>query len=271
MNMQDAADAGERRGFTRTDLLVVLGVVTVLGLLATGSIATAGSRAGNLVCRFNLGRLSQAWLLYGQENSGRLVPGSGTTANPGWANGSLDYNAPAPDNTNTLNLTRGKLWPYLEPQKTSAYRCPDDTSTSLHGGRALPRVRSYAMNAWLNGQAWTTGYRLVTNIATLSVPTPSRTFVFIEEQDASLNDGMFLVDMRGYGSAPSQYMIVDLMSARHEAGANLSFADGHTEYWQWRDSRTLIAPIPGQLFFGNIPSPNNVDMSRIQAVTGVRP
>jgi prepilin-type processing-associated H-X9-DG protein len=271
MKMRDESNVGKWLGFTRTDLLVLVGVVALLAALAAGSLARAGSRTGALVCQFNLGRLGQAWLLYAQENSGRLVPAFGTTANPGWANGALDYTTAAPDNTNTLNLTRGRLWTYVEPQKPTIYRCPDDASRSTHGGQPLPRVRSYAMNAWLNGTAWTAGYRMVTNISTLSVPTPARTFVLVEEQDASLNDGMFIVDMRGYPSAPSQLTIIDLMSARHESGANLTFGDGHVEFWQWRDARTLVPPVPGQAFPGNISAPNNLDISRMQAITGVRP
>ena len=31
----------------------------------------------------------------------------------------------------------------------------------------------------------------------------------------------------------------DPVSARHSNGTTLSFADGHSEYWQWKDPRTI--------------------------------
>src|SRR5437016_3419486 len=53
--------------------------------------------------------------------------------------------------TNTVNLMNSLLWPC---HKTLAvWRCPADKSTSKHGGKFYPRVRSVSMNCWLNSDA----------------------------------------------------------------------------------------------------------------------
>jgi prepilin-type processing-associated H-X9-DG protein len=31
----------------------------------------------------------------------------------------------------------------------------------------------------------------------------------------------------------------DQITARHGDGTNFSFADGHSEYWKWKDPRTI--------------------------------
>lgn len=49
---------------------------------------------------------------------------------------------------------------------------------------------------------------------------------------------------------------------RHGNGTNFSFAGGHSEYWKWRDPRTVEY---GTLTPGANPSqPGNPDLHRVQ-------
>jgi len=79
------------------------------------------------------------------------------------------------------------------------------------------------------------------------------TFVLLDENSLSINDGFFVVDMHGYPAAGSRE-IVDWPAASHGGAGGLSFADGHSEIHKWHDSHILnanrlsdivITPAPG--------------------------
>ena len=254
-------------GFTRTDLITSLAVVTMLATLAMVSLAVAGGRSGSMLCQHNLGRLAQAWLLFAEDNRGSLVPSIGTANDPAWVTDILSDGAGNTSNTNVVGLTQSRLWKYLEPRSTSVFRCPDDPTVVAFGSVFYPRVRSYSLNAWMNGTAWTSGFKTATNLAALS--NPARTSLFLDEHEASINDGAFIIDMRGYSPySPSTFTLVDLPSARHLGGACLSFGDGHAEWWKWSDARTVPTYIPGKILSLNTPQPNNLDVYRLQGVAG---
>ena len=59
-------------------------------------------------------------------------------------------------------------------------------------------------------------------------PNPAGIFVFVDENEATIEDGVFLLyrdPADFWQNGPSH---------RHSQGANLSFADGHCERWKWR-------------------------------------
>jgi prepilin-type processing-associated H-X9-DG protein len=58
--------------------------------------------------------------------------------------------------------------------------------------------------------------------------------------------------------------LVDYPASYHNRAAGFSFADGHSEIHQWRDSRTYPVLKAGQLLPLNQPSPNNPDVVWMQ-------
>ena len=46
-------------------------------------------------------------------------------------------------------------------------------------------------------------------------PGPSNTFVFLDEREDSINDGMFVVDMGGFPGDGTAYRIVDIPASYH--------------------------------------------------------
>ena len=97
-------------GFTRLDLLALL---TTVALLATVIRPVLGNSRPNrsLVCMDNMRRLQAAWLLYAEDNEGRMAGnyhggfqlGTLGPQRP-WASGWLDWTTIS-DNTNTLYLS----------------------------------------------------------------------------------------------------------------------------------------------------------------------
>ena len=123
------------------------------------------------------------------------------------------------------------------------------------------------MNSYLGERAGplTAGYYQFRKISEIVKPKPSQAFVFIDEREDSINDGILWIDMTGHDpTAPSSYRIVDYPADWHNRGANVSFVDGHTETWKWRDPRTMPRHFRGVLLPLNASSPNNPDVGRIQ-------
>jgi len=76
------------------------------------------------------------------------------------------------------------------------------------------------------------------SLSSVTNPTPTGLFVFIDENEVTLLDDQFGYPMANYGYGSWW----DMPSNRHNQGANLSFADGHVEHWKWRAS--MIDPLP---------------------------
>jgi len=261
------------------DLLTVLAVASVLSLMQIASFANVKSKGREVPCYRNLGRLTQAWQMYAQDHQGRLVGNldggsaqSLSNSNLSWVLGWLDFQGGFPFGaaTNAALFTQySPLASYVNHDGTVT-KCPADTSAISRNGKLYPRVRSISMNAYMGQRLgpYTAGFRQFKTIEEITKPTPARAFVFIDEREESINDPWFAFDMSGSEPLnPNVYTIVDYPAMWHERGANLSFADGHTETWRWRDPRTMPPPRPGQLFPLGVSSPNNPDVARLQAST----
>ena len=265
--------------FTLTDFITVLAVLLILGTIQWPSVANTKGKGQVANCLYNHRELVRAWESYAQDSGGTLVGNwdgglvqTIANSNRTWVLGWFDFNGgnPFPSesggfaNTNTYALTQlSPLAAYLG-RRATAFRCPADTSLSL-GTRGDPRVRSISMNSYMGGnRAYTAGYKAFGKLSEINDPVPSRAFVFIDEREDSINDGAFQIDM---GTA---YTIVDYPADWHNRGANLSFVDGHTETWRWRDPRTIPPHRRGQLIPLGVSSANNPDVARIQAATSRR-
>jgi prepilin-type processing-associated H-X9-DG protein len=108
------------------------------------------------------------------------------------------------------------------------------------------------------------GWRIYRTLNDMTDPGPSRTFVFLDEREDSINDGMFVVDMTGYFDNPGQIRMVDIPASYHAGAGTLSFADGHSELKRWLDSRTTPVVRPGVIIPFDQPSPNNRDIAWLQ-------
>ena len=134
----------------------------------------------------------------------------------------------AEDATNQVFIRQGRLFPYAN--HISTFRCPADPSQA----RGTPRVRSYSMNGWVGSRYMETnsrpsGFRTFVRENELAAARPAGLWVLLDEHEASIDDGWFLVtmdDSRPFASFPA---------TRHQQAYGVNFADGHVESKKLRD------------------------------------
>jgi prepilin-type N-terminal cleavage/methylation domain-containing protein len=265
-------------GFTLMELLVVIAIIALLAALLLPVLSRAKLKGQSVTCINNLHQLSLGCIFYANDNDGELVScwpiGSGThpvnpnSWCPGWA--SLDdpsvpgFNyGPDPqfNCTNVYALQQGAIWRYIKT--AGVYRCPADGR--MLGG--LPVVRSYSMNAWMNGRSFGDPSGRGTTFPTpdqdgalactfyrreSQIRQPAKMWYLIDEDASSINDSMFMVDMGTENHIP------DLPSTLHGAVYELNFADGHTESVSW------LAPSSGWA-----ENPADPDWEQLKAMTTV--
>jgi len=93
-------------------------------------------------------------------------------------------------------------------------------------------VRSMSMNAWMNpisteSQLDDANYVVFTKQTNIRIP--AQTWVTIDENPVSINDGWFLVRP----NVPKVWR--DVPAAYHNNAGGMSFADGHAEIKKWTD------------------------------------
>lgn len=231
------------RGFTLVELLVVISVIAVLMAIlmpVLGRVREVGQRA---VCLSNLRQLTLAWILYAEENDGRLVGGvafqitkqGGKTLEP-WMGTAFQY----PENQSAIidNPDKGALWPYI--QDIDAYRCPRGFS-----GHAA----TYAVVCGANGATSPgTTHRArvgktvlhLSNYADIMNPCAAQRAVFVD--NGQTPNGDFYVPY-----LDPKWIFDSIPPLHHTNGITLSMADGHAEYWKWK-GRETIKDLPRKMY-----------------------
>ena len=247
----------KQRGFTLIELLVVIAIIALLLALLMPALEMAREHARRVVCTANLRDLAVAWVIYADDNDGKIVNGrpNDWRKPPPTASGKVYEEIPwaleiALDTT-TLEPTMSKYEQeqtikdgalYPNNQNVKAYKCP--------GGKA-GHMRTYSIVASLNGDdspvssAGSAANLLRVKNRSL-VRRPHDRIVAVCEGWVN-NDGFRV----GYTN-PGQWW--EPPPTRHTGGMTFVFADGHSGFWKWKGTGTVdagerrqydYAPTPG--------------------------
>lgn len=252
-------------GFTLIELLVVIAIISMLMAILLPSLSSAREQGKRVACSANLNGLYDAWLMYALDHDDRLC-----SANTDWdvENGYhwVTDGPHVPDNieggTETA-IRRGVLWPYVG-EALALYKCHSDRSDML---------RSYALARAMNGKTCNCEHDDIYPFRLWSeIRSPAERLVFIDagsrlpwiEGSFSAVEDIDAVPMKWFIRASRN------ITARHNEGCNIVLADGHCEYWKYKDPRTVA--LANWETDAEAASPDNWDLHRmVQLQEGKKP
>lgn len=272
-NRQALGDLPARKaaGFTLIELLVVIAIIAILAAMLLPALSKSKTKAQGIYCMNNTHQLMLAITLYANEFTDFLPPNpddGNTTPNYNWVGGSAGIGGGNEYDPNILrDPSRSLLAPY-QGNNVSIYHCPADNrppglangfsaSDPTLKGKRISNARSVAMSQavgtnpyrrgtvavdgpWLDGnhshvanQKWFTFGKL----GNMLRPGPANTFVLVDENKFSINDGGFATV--GPDVTPN-YKMVDWPGIYHNGACGFAFGDGHSEIRKWKDPRTYL-------------------------------
>ena len=233
-------------GFTLIELLVVIAIIAILMAILMPALKRVREQGKRISCLNNLNQLALAWNLYADDNDNKIV--SGRTSRNCWV---YWPGRSASEEERIDGIRSGLLFSYCPNPKL--YKCP----TGVRG-----EVVTYAIVDAMNGHDAIPGAEGQVLKNRMQIRRPIERAVFLDEGRLSPTSWTVWYDQERWW---------DQITARHGDGTNFSFADRHSEYFKWKDPRTIdIAKMDydywqdegrrGSLSF----SPGNQDLHRVQ-------
>ncbi len=218
---------------TKTDVIVASSCVLFLLIILGGNGSCVRRRAmERAVCLSNLRQLTLAWIMYADENDGKIVNGMGgkdreqggvvsekAWTGKDWADG-YEAGAQLPEHSQEQAIRAGALFEYIMSVKP--YHCPGGlpgqmrTYSIVDSMNGVPRPRTQEDKVWINKRR--------------EIPKPTRRLVFVDVGRATPDSFAVHYDKEQWWAPPP---------VRHGKGMNFSFADGHADYWKWKADETV--------------------------------
>ena len=210
-----------RAGFTLIELLVVIAIIAVLMAILMPALNRAREQGKRAACLNNLRQLTMAWIMYADDNDGKMVNGNTSTGGHNKDGTCWVYwpGRNATEEKRIEGIQDGLLFSCCPDLKL--YKCP----TGVRG-----EVVTYAIVDALNGYDAIPGAEGQILKNRMQIRKPAQRAVFIDEGRLSPASWTIWYDQERWW---------DQITAWHGDGTNFSFADGHSDYCKWKDPRTV--------------------------------
>ena len=251
----------KRRAFTLIELLVVIAIIAILMAILMPALNRAKEQAMRAVCHHNLKTLTLAWIMYADENDGKIVNGAGgfhytqggmthdgsasgiierAWVGKGWGDNwnRRDPSYAVPEYQQRKAIKEGALWPVANDE--DVYKCPTGTRNEYVTYAVVDAMNGLHRNGTTSKgghHPFAVGKRIrktvlwVKRRSEIISPAPPNRMVFIDEGWMTPDSFATHYSQRGpwWDDPP----------VRHGDGTTVSFADGHSAHLKWRASETV--------------------------------
>jgi len=249
---------------------VVIAIIAILAGMLLPALAKAKTKSQGIFCMNNGRQMTLGLQLYAHDNNDYLPPNpdnGNVTPGHNWCPGQAGRGGAQEFNPDILNdPTLALLAAYSV--KHQMYKCPADHRQGVYTGtnparrtarERVPAARTFAMSQavgtidtggakkpvngpWLNstsgGHVLNQNWYTYGTMGDFKRPGPAMTWVFIDEDDWSLNDAGFAVGMK-------TATWIDWPGTYHNMACGFAFADGHSEIHKWVESSTKVKVVNG--------------------------
>ena len=228
-----------RKGFTLIELLVVISIIALLMAIFLPSLQKAKEYGKRALCLNNLHQLTLAWMLYADRNNDKLVNAGTGVGGEGYIPLDEDgwvHNTPNGKEKDIEEqkkaIKEGALYPYCSNIKL--YRCPSGIKDKMW---------TYGISDVMNGSSKYTDNTTGVLKSYSQIRRPAERLVFVDEGHCTY---------LGYAVLWKSAKWYDPPTLRHNNGGTFSFADGHSEYWKWKEAETIRLGKLGEQEEGNL-------------------
>jgi prepilin-type N-terminal cleavage/methylation domain-containing protein/prepilin-type processing-associated H-X9-DG protein len=245
-------------GFTLIELLVVIAIIAILAALLLPVLARAKEQAQRANCASNLREWGLAQTMYLDDNRQNFPDAKITNGTPG---APADYNEDTPRWTDLIAFHAAgqgmTVWYNVLPSyvgKNPLWQCASDPSTFVNAKTIFACPTSDARPPDFNllervvfnyGMNYKGNTGAETNVPfTANMVWHPSAFVFLSESRTHGAEVPF------YGTSPTNelgtsHCCYAMESSRHNAGANLTFQDGHTPCFKYPCICANVGSRPG--------------------------